>query len=860
MKFALIITAAATLSAAAANLITNPGFQRDSMGEMGLWSVNLGAYENIATKRPGEGIDGCDAVRFDFTEYGSFKLPGFRLVAKEPYRIGAYVRTSNFRSRTSAVLIFNEGWYNDVRTDPFPENTNGEWVKVEKVVTMPESSNGLYTFDIYAPHPEPGSILDLCQPFIEPMSERALAESQSPTSPLENIRRIIPVTPPLTAIPVNDQALDIAIVWPLPGSADDFDLHVKTRRDGVDAFGEPLRYRLPISQELRATLPALPPGTGHLRLELVRRTNGEVVLSNDYLIRIITPRPEPPARRLNNLVSELVGADLRDGEFPFSLVRDGWVFVGFSEPQPEAAAFLDGSDTPMLRFRPGEPSDAMRFLSAGEHVVRVRGSQPGARLSIRTVPQLMLFPMTIVPINDPVNFRYDLDFFRRHFWHSINTHICSYAWIPKSDLQKTVDQEIKERGIRLIGSGGFSGENWTKADVMAESIRTAPPALTTSGRALDEIAASSTPTILNAVSEACWSLADFDKTVYVWMAGTKGYLNCRPLHMPFLAGVSNASRGTGKLLMETYVTGVADEAELKSYMTLLNQHLRTARRCAPDAASKMAMMMSGYLTAGTWNCNTHPQTDMKYVLDYFYYVIANDPDLVGLFGVGCYDINRTDEEYARWIGRLIRHYGVEGNVTMLSEQYNFTCNPGHLRGGDFEEGAADWRLASAEPDSLAPMTISGYGRNHLRRRAGNASLGDTVLHFTRSAKAPNRVSQTATGLTPGRVYSLTYVTADPDDIANFKNERQHVVLEASIDGGETIPEKGYEFRIPAGWENWPASAKRREIVTRKIVFKALRSDVAITFSDWLSDDTPGGAIGQKRILNSISLNPYFGEE
>ena len=49
-----------------------------------------------------------------------------------------------------------------------------------KVVTMPESSNGLYTFDIYAPNPEPGSILDLCQPFIEPMSERALAESQSP--------------------------------------------------------------------------------------------------------------------------------------------------------------------------------------------------------------------------------------------------------------------------------------------------------------------------------------------------------------------------------------------------------------------------------------------------------------------------------------------------------------------------------------------------------------------------------------------------------------------------------------------------------------------------------------------------------
>ena len=46
MKFALIITAAATLSAAAANLITNPGFQRDSMGEMGLWSVNSALREH----------------------------------------------------------------------------------------------------------------------------------------------------------------------------------------------------------------------------------------------------------------------------------------------------------------------------------------------------------------------------------------------------------------------------------------------------------------------------------------------------------------------------------------------------------------------------------------------------------------------------------------------------------------------------------------------------------------------------------------------------------------------------------------------------------------------------------------------
>ncbi|MDD4099270.1 MAG: hypothetical protein PHC30_10910, partial [Lentisphaeria bacterium] len=589
MRTALLLTACAALSAAAANLITNPDFQRDGMGEMGLWSVNLGAYPNLAIRLPGDGLDGCDAIRLDFAEYGSFKLPGFRLVAGEPYRIGAYVRTTNFRSRTSAVLIFNEGWYADVRTDAFPGDTGGQWVKVEKDVTMPESSNGLYTFDIYAPHPEPGGVLDLCRPFVQPLSERALAESQPPTSPLADIRRIIPVTPTLTAIPADDQAIDFAIVCPLPEPADAFDLVVRTRRDGDNAWGEARRHRLPPSQELRAKLPPLPPGHGFLRVELLRRQDNDVFLANDYRIRIVTPRPEPPARRLNNLVSELVDTELVNGNVSFSLARDGWVFIGFSEAQPEAAAFLDGADSAMVLFRPGEPSDAMRFLAAGEHVVRIRGAQSGARLSIRSVPQLMLFPMTVVPVNDPDHFRYDLDFFRRHFWHSINTHLCSRAWTPKTNLEKTVDQEVRERGLRLIGSGGFSGQDWTRAEFMAEHIRTAPPALTTSGRALDEIAASSTPAILNAVAEACWTLADFDKSVYVWMAGARGYLNCRPLHLPFLAAVANASRGTGKLLMETYVTGSANAAELKTYMTLLNQHLRTARRCAPDAAGKMAL-------------------------------------------------------------------------------------------------------------------------------------------------------------------------------------------------------------------------------------------------------------------------------
>ena len=56
-----------------------------------------------------------------------------------------------------------------------------------------------------------------------------------------------------------------------------------------------------------------------------------------------------------------------------------------------------------------------------------------------------------------------------------------------------------------------------------------------------------------------------------------------------------------------------------------------------------------------------------------------------------------DEETVRWMGRLFRHYCIEGRSTMLSRDPLVLA---HLQNPDFEKGPAGWSVAEAEPGSI----------------------------------------------------------------------------------------------------------------------------------------------------------------
>jgi len=303
--------------------------------------------------------------------------------------------------------------------------------------------------------------------------------------------------------------------------------------------------------------------------------------------------------------------------------------------------------------------------------------------------------------------------------------------------------------------------------------------------------------------------------------------------------------------METYISSSKNAEEVEKYMMLLNHHVRYAEKCIPDAKSRLSFMMSGYISAGAWNINIYPESDIKYSMDYFFWKFATDPELKGIFAIGCYDINNCDEERVRWIGKLMRHYCVEGRTDRLAEKYGITCNPGHLKNCDFDDKFQNWTAVPAEADTLKPWYRRHYGALMQLRQSETGGLGDHAALFVRSQKAPNKLFQTAKNLIPGKKYSLHFVTADPEDVAKAKEVKETFVFNVDISDAEIVPELGYVFKKRFN------SKTRPMICNHKVVFIPKKSEVTITFHDWKNDKEPGEASGSKRILNFVNLTPYF---
>ncbi|MBE6357534.1 MAG: hypothetical protein E7058_10590 [Lentisphaerae bacterium] len=824
-----------------------PGFAATADGEFGLWSNNIGVAGVEMKKFPGAGVGKADFVRAT----GSIRLNGLKLIANEQYRVSAFIRTNGGLHKESRLIVYDNGWNKEVLISDLPQNTNGEWKKLEKVVTMPTSNNGLYTIIFYLPG---GGSYDVCNISIEGVSPRAIAETFPPKSYLEKMRRIYPVTPLLTLVDAGKPQITFSFTCPLPGKLDDYFCRLRLAQNGK--WGNWLNFEIPADRRIKTSAPAMTPGKGEINVEIVSKSDNKTILANRYDVKFIAPLPPFKEVRKNNLVTELVNTKLADGKYRFINPRDGWVYIGFRNSSLNATATMN--DKVVVRQRKGSDLlETMRYLTRGEHEFTVAGANSADdRLIVRTVPEIMLFPLDVKEKTTIKDASYGIDFFRKYFWPNINTHFLLSAWLPKNDWDHAIGAELDERGIRRIGSSGFGGA-WRDLDKMRASFASNRPTMTTEGRACDETEAKADPLILHNYSEACWELTDWNKFIYLWMAGSTGYLHNPAVHAPLISGASHIGNGHGKILMETYVETTPDLKSLEEYYTLVSKHMKCARQSTPDAPERMMLIMSGLIMNGAWNCNAYPQSDIKYAWDYFFHLVATVPEAKGLYGIGCYNIRYTDEENARWLALLFRHYAIEGNTEMLSPKYGIVYNTGAVVNGDFKEGLDGWEVIPAEEGSITPRTIPGYGFTRLRRRGvgSNAGNGNTVVQLTRSAKAPNKLKQTLKNLTPGKLYSFFYVSSDADKQVKNEHGRVDFALEAELEGAEIIPELSYEFRNPPEYLKF----KRFEVVTRKIVFRAKAPEVKVTIRDWKDEKTPGAPIGGKRLVNFIGVSAYYAE-
>ena len=91
--------------------------------------------------------------------------------------------------------------------------------------------------------------------------------------------------------------------------------------------------------------------------------------------------------------------------------------------------------------------------------------------------------------------------------------------------------------------------------------------------------------------------------------------------------------------------------------------------------------------------------------------------------------------------------------------------------------------------SVRTDTIPGYGRNSQGRWApATRAIRCACL---RRAGPPNRIHQTARGLTPGKAYCLQFVTADRNDVVGKKFNPRRYGIGVELEGADILHDKGY---------------------------------------------------------------------
>ncbi len=212
---------------------------------------------------------------------------------------------------------------------------------------------------------------------------------------------------------------------------------------------------------------------------------------------------------------------------------------------------------------------------------------------------------------------------------------------------------------------------------------------------------------------------------------------------------------------------------------------------------------------------------------------------------------------ARFVGKLYRHYAIEGKTNLLTTDPLFLT---HVQNADFEHGTEGWTLHPAEEGSIAAKSFPRYGRIE-GRYMGLISppdpehIGDTFLTMKRSQKGPNTFSQTVKDLQPGRRYSFEMYPCDYTDLSEPKPKKpEETKASASvvIDGVDVDPARSFAETYASN----PEPATLVCITYYWKVFRAKGTEAKLTVSDWPESGPPAAPFGQEQAFNFIEIQPY----
>jgi hypothetical protein len=584
----------------------------------------------------------------------------------------------------------------------------------------------------------------------------------------------------------------------------------------------------------------------------------------------------------NNLVTELFSASRiaePRAEFPFRRAHDGWIFLsaGF-KGAGTATCTLDraSGQNPVIasEARAGQRVEAVRYIARGEHRLRIEctGSLRLDQLVVRAIPELIHCGLGFDPAIRSYG-RYDLEFLKKDILPNVTTLIVP----PNIQLPPSVIDRWHSQGKRLIGEVGIDGRAETAQEHCTYWTSFLDKAPFLDGVIVNEFIVNNPSTQAGATlgperrarrereqqryrvyQEAIQKLrADTrykDKSFYAYVGGSGKKLNQEIIGPTFIRTLIDSHC---RIALERYLHEMSSEKGAQQALDTFVEGVGDWETKEPGVKKQMVLVL-GLFSMPPGGLNKLPNVDYHVWMDQQMNVVANHPLLADIGGLEWWTSLQADEETVRFVGKLYRHYAIEGRRNRLTRDPLFMS---HLRNADFENGLEGWTVQQAEAGTIRARSFPRYGRIEgrfmgLGRPADPEHIGDTFLWMKRSVKGPNTFSQMIKDLEVGRLYSMKMFSCDYQELvhpkAKTRDEATPFTGQVVLEGVEVDPKRSFremyasnpEPRIPV----W--------ITYHWTVFRAKRPTAKLIVSDWPSDKEASGAFGQEQTFNFLEIQPY----
>jgi hypothetical protein len=345
-----------------------------------------------------------------------------------------------------------------------------------------------------------------------------------------------------------------------------------------------------------------------------------------------------------------------------------------------------------------------------------------------------------------------------------------------------------------------------------------------------------------------------DKSFYAYVGGSGKKLNREMIGPTFVRTLIDCDC---RVALERYLHEMSSEQGAKEALEAFVEGIADWEAKEPGVKERMVVTL-GLFSMPPGGLNKLPNVDFHVWMDRQMNVLANHPTLAGVGGLEWWTSLQADEETVRFVGKLYRHYAIEGRTDPLTHDPLFLS---HIRNADFQNGLADWTMRPAEAGTVQARSFPRYGRIEgrymgLGRPPDPEHIGDTFAWMKRSAKGPNTFSQTIRNLAPGRLYSMKMFTCDYQDLvqarAKTRDKATPFIGRVVLDGVEVDEKRSFTEMYASN----PEPSIPVWITYHWKVFRAKGTTATVVVSDWPKEEDGGREFGQEQCFNFLEIQPY----